>query len=50
VPFLNQALSVFPGVERLDLLMRQANVKYTMGFLILLSAALGLSGYLFSWC
>jgi tight adherence protein B len=47
VPFLNQALSVFPGIERLDLLMRQANVKYTMGFLILLSAALGMTGYLF---
>ena len=46
VPFLNKVLSTFPGVDRLDLLMRQGNVKYTMGFFVLLSAALGLVGYL----
>jgi tight adherence protein B len=46
VPFLNQVLTALPGVDRLDLLMLQANVKYTMGFFLLLSAALGLSGYL----
>ncbi|MDK0767118.1 hypothetical protein P5E81_15085, partial [Clostridium perfringens] len=45
VPFLNQILSTFPGVDRLELLMRQANVKYTMGFFVLLSATLGLIGY-----
>ena len=46
LPFLNQILSAFPGVDRLELLMRQANVKYTMSFFILLSLALALSGYL----
>ncbi|MFO7646057.1 MAG: type II secretion system F family protein, partial [Desulfosarcina sp.] len=47
VPFLNQVLTALPGVDRLDLLMLQANVKYTMGFFLLLSLALGLTGYLF---
>jgi tight adherence protein B len=47
VPFLNQLLSSLPGVDRLELLMRQANVKYTMSFFILLSFALGIMGYLF---
>jgi tight adherence protein B len=46
VPFLNQVLSVAPGTEGLERLMRQANVTYTMGFFILLSATLGLTGYL----
>jgi tight adherence protein B len=46
VPVLNRILSALPGVDRLDLLMRQANVKYTMSFFILLSLALGLTGYL----
>jgi tight adherence protein B len=46
VPFLNQFLTALPGVDRLDLLMMQANVKYTMGFFLLLSAALGMTGYL----
>jgi tight adherence protein B len=46
IPFLNQFLVALPGVERLDMLMRRAKVKYTMGFLILLSATLGLTGYL----
>ena len=45
VPFLNQLLSSLPGLERLELQMRQANVKYTVGFFILLSAALGFMGY-----
>ncbi|HSM75228.1 MAG TPA: type II secretion system F family protein [Desulfobacterales bacterium] len=47
VPFLNQLLRTLPGVDRLDLLMLQANVKYTMGFFLLLSLALGFGGYLF---
>jgi tight adherence protein B len=46
VPFLNRILPAIPGVDRLDLLMRQANVKYTMGFFILLSLALLVMGYL----
>ena len=46
VPYLNQILTALPGVDRLDALMRQANVKYTLGFFILLTIALGLTGYL----
>ena len=46
IPFLNQFIVAAPGIARLDLLMRQANVKYTMGFFLLLSATLGLTGYL----
>jgi tight adherence protein B len=47
VPFLNRILPLVPGVERLDLLMRQADVKYTLGFFTLLTMALGFTGYLF---
>ena len=47
LPFINRILSAIPGVDRLELLMRQANVNYTMSFFILLSLALGLTGYLF---
>jgi tight adherence protein B len=46
VPYLNQILTALTGVDRLDVLMRQANVKYTLGFFILLAMALGLTGYL----
>ena len=46
IPFLNQFIIAVPGLARLNLLMRQANVKYTMGFFLLLSAALGFTGYL----
>jgi tight adherence protein B len=46
VPFLNQFLTALPGVDRLDLLMMQANVKYTMGFFLLLSLLLGMTGHL----
>jgi tight adherence protein B len=46
VPFLNRILPTLPGIDRLDTLMRQADVKYTIGFFVLLSFALGLTGYL----
>jgi len=46
VPYLNQIFTALPGVDRLDFLMRQANVKYTLGFFVLLTMALGLTGYL----
>ena len=46
VPFLNQILSPLPGVDRLDLMIKQANVKYTLGFFILFSMTLGFTGYL----
>lgn len=48
VPVLNRILPALPGVESLDLLMRQANVKYTLGFFLLFTMALGFTGYLFS--
>ena len=48
LPFINRVLSAVPGVDRLELLMRQANVNYTMSFFILLSSALGLTCYLFT--
>lgn len=46
IPLLDKILASIPWVRRLDRMMHQANVKYTMGFFILLSAALGLTGYL----
>lgn len=46
LPFLNRMLYSLPGVNRLQLTMNQANLKYTMGFFILLSMALGLTGYM----
>ena len=46
VPFINRMLPLLPGVDRLSLLMRQANVNYTLGFFLLLSMALGFTGYL----
>jgi len=49
IPLLDKALSAIPWVSRLDRLMHQANVKYTMGFFILLSTTLGLTGYLISF-
>jgi len=47
MPFFDQIFSLLPGVERLDTIMRQANVKYTVGFFLLSSMAIGLTGYLF---
>jgi tight adherence protein B len=46
VPYLNQILTALPGVDRLDSLMRQANAKYTLGFFVLLTMALGFTGCL----
>ena len=47
MPFINRILSLLPGIDRLQLTINQANVKYTLGFFILFSMALGLTGYLF---
>jgi len=47
LPFLNQIFTLLPGIERLDTIMRQANVKYTVGFFFLSSMAFGLTGYVF---
>lgn len=46
IPFFDKILSTLPWVNRLERLMSQANVKYTMGFFILISIALGFTVYL----
>ena len=46
VPLINRILSLLPGVEGLQLMLNQANLKYTLGFYIIFSMALGLVGYL----
>lgn len=46
VPFVHRILTLLPGIERLQLVMNQANVKFTAGFFILLSMAFGCIGYL----
>lgn len=46
IPFLNRILPYFPGVEGARLLLEQGNVQFTLGFLVMLSMTLGLSGYL----
>jgi len=46
IPFLNRILTYFPGVEDVRLLLEQGNVQFTLGFLVMLSMTLGLSGYL----
>jgi tight adherence protein B len=45
VPFLNRILQLLPGVKRLQLTLNQANLSYTLGFFILLTMAMGLTGY-----
>ena len=47
VPFLNQILPYLPGAARMDLLIRQANLKYTLGFFFLSSICLAFTVYLF---
>ncbi|MGD9213527.1 MAG: type II secretion system F family protein [Desulfobacteraceae bacterium] len=49
IPLLNKILAGLPWGKRLDLLMYRANVKYTMGYFILISAALGFTAYLISY-
>lgn len=49
VPFFNQLLLLIPRVERLQLAIKQANVPYTLGTLILLGVALCLSGFLLGY-
>lgn len=46
IPFLNKILPLLPGVESVRLTLEQANVQFTLGFLILLSFTLGLLGFL----
>jgi len=46
VPLLNQILLHFPGAARMDLLIKQANLKYTFGFFFLSSICLAFTAYL----
>jgi tight adherence protein B len=46
VPFLNRILPYLPGAVRLDLLIKQANLKYTLGFFFLSSVSLAFVAYL----
>lgn len=48
VPFLNDILSRIPGIHRLDLLMKQANVKRPLSVFVLVAVVLALSGYYFT--
>jgi tight adherence protein B len=47
VPFIHRTLSLLPGIDRLQLVMNQADMKFTPGFFILLSLAIGCIVYLF---
>jgi tight adherence protein B len=46
VPFLNKVLAHIPRLQRLDLLLVQANAQYRLGVFILLALILGLTGFL----
>lgn len=45
IPILNQFLQRIPGMIRLDFVLKQANLKYTLGFFVLSSIVSGLTGY-----
>jgi tight adherence protein B len=46
MPFLNRILAALPWLGRLQLTINQANMRYTLGFFILISLAFGFVGYL----
>ena len=46
VPLLNTILLGIPGIQSLARLTQQANVKYPLGFFLLLGGVLALTGYL----
>ena len=46
VPFFNRLLQNTPGVAKLEQLVMQANVKYPMGFYVLLALLLAAIGYM----
>ncbi|MCG2688043.1 hypothetical protein L6250_00140 [Candidatus Parcubacteria bacterium] len=49
VPALNQILLKITGIERVDRLLHQANIKYPLSVFVLLSIILGLSAFLVSF-
>lgn len=46
VPFLNRVLPLLPGASRMDLLVKQANLQYTLGFFCLSSLCLAVTVHL----
>lgn len=48
VPLLNRMLSALPWFGKLQLAINQANMKYTLGFFLLVTLTFGLVGYLLS--
>ena len=48
VPFLNRMLSALPWFGKLQLMINQANMKYTLGFFLLVTLTFGFVGYLIS--
>lgn len=46
VPVINTFLWFVPGIERLDRMLQQSNVNRSLGFFVLLSAVLAMSGYM----
>lgn len=49
VPFLGEIILRIPGVQFLDMLLQQANVKHTVGGFLLFEGVLALAGYLVSF-
>lgn len=48
IPFLNHFLWLFPPVRNLDLLIQQANSAYSLGFFVLMTLFLAVTGFLIS--
>ena len=48
VPFLNKILFYLPGIRRLERLVRQANTQYPVGFYVLLSMVILVTGFYLS--
>jgi tight adherence protein B len=46
VPMVHRVLAMIPGIDRLQSMMNQGDVKYTPGFFLMLSMAVGCIGYL----
>jgi len=49
IPFLNNILLRVPGIQSLDMLLQQANVKHTIGSFLITEGILALAGYLISF-
>ena len=49
IPFLNKILLSAPGIQPLNMLLQQANVRYSIGVFLLAEGILALAGYLISF-